>query len=276
MSMNCEQIESLLPEYWSGAIAVKDHKEVDRHLDECASCRAAADRLGSLWKKLDLVNVPAPSPALRDRFYETLDAFRAGVESGNKTSYVVPKPVKAHWWQQPFFQFATAAAMLVIGVLAGRSTGSLVTPATPAPDQIAQLRGEVNSMRQLVALSLLQQQSASDRMRGVSWAYRVEKSDTEVVGALLETVNGDANVNVRLSAIDALKRFGSSPVVRKALLQAIGKQESPMVQVGLIDAIVDLNDRSASGQLKQISQASNFNAEVREHAAWAVQQLGQE
>ena len=33
-------------------------------------------------------------------------------------------------------------------------------------------------MRQLVALSLMQQQSASDRLRGVSWAYQVEPSDT--------------------------------------------------------------------------------------------------
>ena len=50
----------------------------------------------------------------------------------------------------------------------------------------------------------MQQQSASDRLRGVNYAYRVEQSDPEVLGALLTTVNHDPSVNVRLAAVDAV------------------------------------------------------------------------
>ena len=56
-------------------------------------------------------------------------------------------------------------------------------------------------MRQLVTLSLLQQQSAGDRLQGVNWSYRVEQPDTAVLAALLTTVNHDPNVNVRLAAV---------------------------------------------------------------------------
>ncbi len=70
-------------------------------------------------------------------------------------------------------------------------------------------------MRQLVALSLLQQQNASDRLRGVNYAYRVEQSDPQVLSALLTTLDHDSNVNVRLAAVDAVRNFTDSPVGRK-------------------------------------------------------------
>ena len=85
-------------------------------------------------------------------------------------------------------------------------------------------------MRQLVALSLMQQQSASDRLRGVSWAYRAEPSDREVLGALVTAVNHDANVNVRLAAVDALRRFSASPETGRAALQSLSKQTTPIVK----------------------------------------------
>src|SRR5215831_14310763 len=78
--------------------------------------------------------------------------------------------------------------------------------------QLSQLRSEVGNMRQLVTLSLLQQQNATDRLRGVTWAYHVEESDTQVLSALLHTINHDSNVNVRLAAVDAMRTFADSTV----------------------------------------------------------------
>ncbi len=70
-------------------------------------------------------------------------------------------------------------------------------------------------MRQLVALSLMQQQNASDRLRGVNYTYRVEPDDPQVLSALLTTVNHDPSVNVRLAAVDALRKFTDGPVGRR-------------------------------------------------------------
>jgi HEAT repeat protein len=130
-------------------------------------------------------------------------------------------------------------------------------------------------MRQLVALSLLQQQNASERLKGVTWSYRVDQSDTEVLSALLYTVNHDQNVNVRLAAVDALHAFADSPVVRKGLLQAIRKQESPMVQVALIDALADLRDVHAVSALQTMARDPEANPAVRERAKWALGKLQQ-
>ena len=128
-------------------------------------------------------------------------------------------------------------------------------------------------MRQMVALSLLQQQSAGERLRGVTYAYQAPPSDTEVLSALLTTMNQDSNVNVRLAAVDALHRFGASPVTREAVVQSIRKQNTPLVQIALIDLLVDLRDRDAAPELGQLTRDEKIDSAVREHAKWALGRL---
>jgi hypothetical protein len=171
------------------------------------------------------------------------------------------------WWlRHPAFQAASAVAILAIGFFLGTMT-------TRDSGQIAELRNEVNSMKQMVTLSLLQQQNASDRLRGVTWSYRVEQSDSEVLGALLTTVNHDPNVNVRLAAVDALHNFADSPVGRHGLVQALNKQSSPLVQIAILDELVDLRIRSAVPAINTLKTAPGINPEVKQHADWALGKL---
>jgi hypothetical protein len=128
-------------------------------------------------------------------------------------------------------------------------------------------------MRQLVALSLMQQQSASDRLRGVNYAYRVEQSDPQVLGALLTTVNHDSSVNVRLAAVDALRNFTDSPVGRNGLVQSLSKQDSPMVQIAILDQIVSVHEKSAVPAIQFLMSGKDLNPQVRQRAEWALKQL---
>lgn len=269
---SCESFRALLPEYWSAAISVKQNKDVEQHLASCPDCRTESDYLQRVWTTLELIPAEAPSPALRARFYESLDAYRRGAqESINEFTTPAPSPTQKAlvWWTRPLFQFAAAAAMLAVGVFVGRTFEF-----RKDTSQLGELRGEVDHMRQLVALSLMQQQSATDRLQGVNWAYRVEKSDTEVVSALLKTVREDASVNVRLAAVDALRTFAkSSPLVRKALIQLLAKQDDPMVEIALIDLLVELREHAALGPVKALSQDPKQASEVRERARGAADEL---
>jgi len=73
-------------------------------------------------------------------------------------------------------------------------------------------------MKQMVMLSLLKQQSASERLRGVNWSYQIEQPDEQVLSALLRALDSDPNVNVRLAAVDALQQFARRALVKKGLL----------------------------------------------------------
>jgi HEAT repeats/Putative zinc-finger len=261
--MICERVKEHLAEYLSGNLEGAAREKFVGHLETCARCRAEVEELGALWRGLEFLPSPQPSVNMRGRFNEMLEAYRFGLaETRQKTA---PRPSFA-WWQ-----LAAACGLLALGAAAGRY--GLPQRSPGAPLEVAQLRGEVESMRQLVTLSLLQQQSAGARLRGVTYSYQMERPDPEVENALLFAVSHDANVNVRLSAIDALQKYAREPRVSKALVEAIATQDSPLVQIALIDLLVDAKEGSVIPELRKLEKEP-VNEAVRQRAEWALQKLG--
>ena len=128
-------------------------------------------------------------------------------------------------------------------------------------------------MKQLVVLSMLQQQSASARLEGVTWSTRDQQLDPQVLSALLHTLHYDASVDVRLAALDALSRHGRQPQVQKAVLDSLQQQQSPLVQVALIDLLLEWRDPDAAQRLQAFQQAPNLNPTVRQRVEWAKSKL---
>jgi len=274
--MTCDEAKLLLSEYWDGSLGEAQELGFEGHLAICDPCRGETERLGEIWKSLALIPGSTkdfePGPNVRPRFYESLGAFRQGLESAPKRGW--RERLAGLWPKQPVFQMAAALAMLLIGL----GIGYQIRSANPAPagtggTEVAQLRDEVSSMKQMVALSLLQQQSAGERMRGVSYAYQIPSTDTQVLTALLGTVNNDDSVSVRLSAVDALHQFGGSSVMRTAVIQSLRKQTNPLVQVALIDLLVDLKEKEAAPELAGIAKDEKLNEGVRQHAEQAIGKL---
>jgi anti-sigma factor RsiW len=261
--MTCEEIESRMAEYWSKSLDKERESAIEAHLATCETCRAEEQRLGSLWRDLARLPAPEPGPGVRARFYETLEAYRDGAAAEMKHP-------SSGWRKTAWvWQMAAGVALALTGVAAGYSFHA----SQAANAEVAQLRGEVGNMRQLVALSLLQQQSASERLRGVSWTYRVEPSDTEVLAALLTAVNHDPNVNVRLAAVDALRPFAATRTTRDAVIQLLQGQTAPIVQVALIDLLVDLKETEAAQELRKVASDSSTDVGVRQRAQWALERL---
>ena len=62
-------------------------------------------------------------------------------------------------------------------------------------------------MRRTVALSMLDRPSATERLEGISWSAGLDNPGEKTIVALVNKLNGDPNVNVRLAAVDALYLF---------------------------------------------------------------------
>jgi len=273
--MNCDEVKIHLADRWSGTLNSVESAAMEGHLAGCPACDAEAERLGRLWERLGDIPAGEPGPALRGRFHEALNAYRDGMESSPRRSWYAP--LLALWPKHPAWQMACGAGLLAAGVILGYAGGyeqrSRMEEHARAGPEIAQLRGEIDGMREMLALSLLQQQSAGERLRGVSWANRVEPSDTEVLSALLDSIRNDPNVNVRLAAVDALHVFGSSPVVHRAIAGAISAEQPPLVQVALIDLAADLKDKDAVPELRRLARDTSADAGVRERAQWGLEKL---
>ncbi len=170
-------------------------------------------------------------------------------------------------------QFALAASLLLVGVVIGRSTASAPAPSAPPPAGIAEVRSELRDMRQMLTLSLLQQQSATERLRGVSWTSQIDQPGNEVVSALLDTLLHDPNVNVRLAAVDALRRVSDRPDVRLGTKQAVTDPSSPLLQVAVIDFMVETRDPQAASLFRTLAQDTGVDALVRGRAQWGLDRL---
>jgi hypothetical protein len=259
--MICERIREQIPECLAGHLDSAARERLVAHLEACPACRAELAELNAVWRGLGSLPDPEPGPAMRARFLEVLEAYQAGRASGS----VGPATGVPHrWWH-----VALACALLMIGVFLGRYVAE---PRAASPD-VAQLKVQVESLRQLVTLSLLQEQSPSSRLRGVTYSYQMARPDEQVEQALLYAVNHDSNVNVRLSAVDALEKYAANPQVRRALADALPMQDSPLVQIALIDLLVQLNDKEAAPALRKLAQDAQADNQVRGHAAWAIQRM---
>ncbi len=270
--MNCDEVRDQLPDYWTGVMDEAGKAGMQAHFAACPACRAEAETLGAIWKKLGTIPEERPGRALRARFEATVEAYVQGLrqaERGPSTREKLDQWLGGWWPREPVFQFGFAMAFLAIGLLAGHS----LTRNTQGSGEVAQLREEVQHTRELVALSLLQEQSASDRLKGVDWSVRIPQPDPQVLSALLRTVDYDQNVNVRLAALDALHSSASNEMVRQGLLESLPRQQSPLVQIALIDLLVDIRDKEAANSLKGLEREAGINPEVRERADWALRQL---
>ncbi len=262
--MRCEDVQAHLPDRLTGTLPAPAADAIAAHLRTCAACAAEFGEIEDTWRQLDALPAPeADSSAMRARFTAALADYQ---QQANEPTAVRTRVL-------PYgLQFAAAAALVIVGVALGRGTA----PApTPAPDsQIAGLREELRDMREMVTLSLLQQQSASERLKGVSWTSRIERPGDDVTLALLDTLRYDPNDNVRLATVDALKRLAGSETVRRGALATLPDQTSPLVQIALIDFVVEMNDRGAAETLRVLSRDLMVDAAVRARAAAALAQVG--
>ena len=267
--MNCERIREQIPEALAGRLDKTARETLVEHLEGCAGCRTEVAELNAVWRGLETVKAgmdAAPDAGAKLRFQEMLAAYQAGMAS---VQPVVSKPRVVWFPTRPVWQAAMAAGLLACGILFGR----YLPQAGGSNTEMAQLRGQVENLHQMVALSMLQQQSPSARMRGVTYSEKITQPDPQVLDALLQAVNHDSNVNVRLSAVDALQKFATEPEVARAMVNSITGQESPLVQIALIDMLVQLKTPGVVPDLAQISKNMQMDEMVRQRAAWAIHKM---
>jgi hypothetical protein len=269
--MTCDHIQERFADFLTGELDESARREVQDHIAACAACRMELEELTATWARLDLLPAEQPSGRVRAGFYDMLERHKDGLE--RKTSARPLARRFADWWERawlrkPAFAAALAAVLLVVGVGAGYGIrgGS-------GGREITSLRGEVRDIRQTMALSLLSQPSAVERLQGVNYTQQVDRPDNRTLAALVETLNSDPNVNVRLAAVDALYLFRDAPGVKESLTASLAGQEAPLVQVALIDLLVEVRESRAAEALKALIAGGKLDPAVKERAEQGLKEL---
>jgi hypothetical protein len=258
--MRCEEFSARLPDELMGRLDDTDRAAMRQHVATCSACLHEIESLGDVWGLLAEIPTPAPDSG----------ALRARLDAAVRREQQQQRPARREF---RFNQWLLAAGVAGVALVAGLVLGRASQPPSASADVTA-LHEELRDLRHMVALSLMQQQSASERLKGVGWSSRLEGPSDEVVTALIDTLRHDANVNVRLASIDALKRFAGRDDVRHAAIDALQTQRSPLVQMALIDFVVETQEHGAAAALRRISGDAGSDQAVRTHAAWGLEHLG--
>lgn len=270
--MNCHNIREKFPDFLIGDTDEVTQNQVQAHLADCRECRDELESLSAIWTKLGVLPEERPSDALRSRFYTMLDAYKQGLEAEKPTPRwqdLFSRWLARFWPQQPVFQFSLAMLLLVVGL-----TGGFILKGAQRPvSDLAPLRQEMNSMRTTLAMSLLDNQSASERLRGVSLSSQMRNPDSRLLESLIHTLENDSNPNVRLAAVEALYLFRDLPEVRQGLSGSLARQSSPQVQIALIDLIVSIKEQRAIDALRSLIQDEKLDPLVKERAREGLERL---
>ncbi len=171
-----------------------------------------------------------------------------------------------------------AAAIAI--ALAGFHFGSrYAAPAAPVASdtetkrQLAEMRKKLESIDQLVAISLLQQRSTSERLQTVLATLDQKNPDQKILSNLIGALALDPSVNVRLSALDALYPHANQQLVRSGVLATLPREQNPLVQVAMIDFLVAARDRDATPELERLARNETLDSAVREAAKRGLAQL---
>ncbi len=267
--MNCKQLEKHIPDFLSGDIDNQTLQEFNDHVSTCSTCEQDVESLEHIWLKLRDIPDSLPSPQLRHRFFAMVDAYKAGQVDTNPGSTNI---LKMHA-QGKVYNLLKAVAIVVFMVIGTFGSYQLYKSNDLKNDELVQMRDEVRGLNRLVLLTMMNETSASQRLKGIRYASKLEKADDEVIDTLFDTIENDTNMNVKLASIEAFQNFAEDEDVRSHLLTLLIKESSPAIQIALIDLLVAVKAEQAGQVFKDMMDSERVNGVVKDHLDLGIKLL---
>ncbi|MBX7126783.1 MAG: HEAT repeat domain-containing protein [Cyclobacteriaceae bacterium] len=245
--MDAQTKQALIDRYNRGTATPADLVAIEQGLGNGSLLPEDLATASGLYELLQQMPDPEPSQAIDWSVQEMIANEREQLTGRG-----------AAWRQGTMLRLAAAIALLVVGAGVG------YWAATVKPDpELAALTKEVTSLRELMMFTMLEKPSASERLKAVSLSTEISDASNRVTTALLRTLNEDDNVNVRLAALDALKPYSADPGIRQALVESIGRQQSPLVQVALAELMAALQEKSSIDALRKLLESDSTPGPVK-------------
>lgn len=256
--MKKRDIEEFFVDYFDGKLSSDELKKILAESEEYKNNFDEIEKLRNLYTKLDNLSVPEPGENLDKNFYNMLSSVREATPKMRHRENPF-KALAAKLIQKVTLPKISYAALLII---AGIAIGKWALP-NPDDKRLSDLSSELTSVKKVMMLTMLQQPSPTERIKAVSYVNSFSDVDNKVANALIETLNTDPNVNVRLATVDALSAFCGNPQVRQGLIQSIANQKSPLVQVALADLMVSIHEKSSVESLKKLLTEEGIKKSVK-------------
>ena len=273
-------------DWLDGSLDAATAAAVGEHVASCAECSREAKELKELFVTMQDSPMEAPPPVLRESFDTMLQSelnmlttaniiqeFPSDARSGQfagsgQSGKTVRLPFSA-----PIWRVAAALILLGGGIGIGAALKSRPAPEISTNETLAALRQEVKEMKEEVMLNMIDDESASQRIKAVSYSEDMPSPNQQVIDVLVNTLNKDKNVNVRLAALYSLQRFSDRRSVRDSLVNSLRNQTEPIIQVVLINLLAEKRDIRAIKPIQDIMTDKKTLKEVKDAAQRSLKQF---
>lgn len=262
--MNCKEVIELLPGYIEESLTKDELNEVESHLSNCKSCKDELDKMNRIEGMLSQVKEEETPKHLDIAFQKMLEDEKRA----NKLS-ISDRINQKHISLSNLIRVAAGLLLLV----SGGFIGYYIRPVGGSSDEVSSMKQEMVEMKNLVILSLIKQESASERIKAVSYIKEISKPDPKLIETLFNTLNNDRNVNVRLAAAQALSRYKDNRDIAKGIVKSLELQTEPLVQIMLINLAVETGDNDVTPELNKMLQRSDLRDEVKLYAKKGIKSL---
>ena len=264
MIMEVERIQELIAKYNAMTADPAELREIEQLIEQGIIDIGDLIELHAMDEGIEQLETPVPSLSLDHKFHSMLQAEKKAARPSASSSW------KTFFsWEGLVPKLGLASVALVAGVFGGM----YLKNSEHKDMQINVLTHEVSDLKEMMMLSMLEQGSATERLKAVSLTQDMDQASRSVTNALLQTLNNDENVNVRLAALDALRPYSQQGEVREALIRSIAKQDSPLVQLALAELMAALQAKSSVKELKKIVGDDNTPTDVKKKIQESIEVL---
>jgi HEAT repeats len=244
-------IEELVNKYNEGLADPREVLQIEQLVESGKIQLHQLRELALLNEQILKLKEPQLSINLDHKFYASLRDEKKRV---TKESFAFSLPD----WSILIPRLAFGMVLVVLGF-----TGGFLLQRPSSSGEVRELTQQVSDLKEMMMLSLLEKESATDRLKAVSLSTEMNHVSQKVTMALFKTLNEDENANVRLAALEALTAYSKDSEVRKELIKSISIQDSPLVQVALAELMVAIQEKKSVNELQKLLQNDKTPKEVK-------------
>ena len=185
--MDKNKLEELIADYLDGDLSQQKKEELKTILKDNGYKLNELSELENIYKQLDELQVPEPSEKMDENFYDMLELTKQEIRAKQQRTKNVAAFFQSFFPKKYLPQIAYSLLLLIIGWM----VGFFITPNSSYESQIITMTSEMKQMRQLMMLTLIEQPSASERIKAVNLTSEFDDVNDTIIRAMFKTLNND-------------------------------------------------------------------------------------
>jgi hypothetical protein len=167
--------------------------------------------------------------------------------------------VKNWFTPTPIAQFATLTLVFVLGYNLNQAPNN-----ERNSEVYSGLQQDISSLTTVLAMSMLQKDSASERLSGVAYSRQTDLSNPLLVEQLIALLARDKSTSVRLAIINSLGQLTSFGSSEQQLFTLLIEEENLLVQIELCRLLLNYGSVDIKKLLTEQVNQQQLKPEVRE------------